>query len=59
MIPRKAGIDDEEELQDRSGLRKLRTEDGRRCQQGRRRGKCDRQLHDPEDEGGVSRYLQS
>ena len=26
MIPRKAGIDDEEELQDRSGLRKLRTE---------------------------------
>ena len=50
---RKAGITYEEELQDRSGLRKLRSEDGRRCQHRCRRGKCYRQLYDPEDEGGV------
>ena len=48
---RKAGIYDEKDLQDRSGLRKLRPEDGGRCQHRCRCGKGDCQLHDPEDEG--------
>ena len=52
---RKAGIYDEKDLQDRSGLRKLRPEDGGRCQHRCRCGKGDCQLHDPEDEGGVCR----
>ena len=52
---RKAGIYDEKDLQDRSGLRKLRPEDGGRCQHRCRCGKGNCQLHDPEDEGGVCR----
>ena len=52
---RKAGTYYEKDLQDRSGLRQLRPEDGG-CRQHRSRcGKGDRQLYDPEDEGGVRR----
>ena len=47
------GNRDEEDLSDRSGLRKLRTEDGGGRESGGRRCGGNRELYDPEDEGGL------